>query len=118
MAENLLMVGIVWLFHAVAGGLPAIVAVLGRKVDRWVYSLLLVILPFWALLPAQVLWPIGGMSSYLTRLIVLTVIVFIAEVIEVLARMRKAPGWIHPVLLIVALLSVVPIQLIVPSLPD
>lgn len=58
------------------------------------------------------------MSSYLTRLIVLTVIVFIAELIEVLLRIRKTPEWIHLLLLVVAVLSVVPIQLVVPSLPD
>jgi hypothetical protein len=118
MAEYILVVGAVWLFHAATGGSPAIDAVLGGKVNRWVYSLLLVVLPFWSLQLAQMLWPIGGMSSYLTRLAVLTVIVFIAELVEVLSQMRNAHRWIHPLPLIVAVLSVVPIQLLVPSLPD
>lgn len=112
------LVGVVWMAHVVAGGLPAIAFGLRGRRDRWAYCLLLVTLPFWALLPAQMLWPVGGMSSYLTRLLVLTAIVFIATLIDVFASRRKAPGWIHPLLLIAAVLAVVPIQLVVPSLPD
>jgi hypothetical protein len=118
MAEYSLVVGAFWLFHAAMGGMPAIDAVLGGKVNRWVYSLLLVVLPFWSLQLAQMLLPTGGMSSYLTRLAVLTVIVFIAELVEIWTQLRNAPKWIHPFLLIVAVLSVVPIQLLVSSLPD
>jgi hypothetical protein len=118
MAEYILVLSGFWLFHAALGGSPAIDAVLGGKVNRWVHSLLLVALPFWSLQLAQMLWPVGGMSSYLTRLAVLTVIVFIAELREVLAQRRNSPKWVHPLLLILATLSVVPIQLLVPALPD
>jgi hypothetical protein len=55
MIESLLMAGVVWLIHAVAGGLPAIVFRLRGGRIRWAYCLLLIALPFWALLPAQML---------------------------------------------------------------
>jgi hypothetical protein len=118
MIESLVMAGVVWLIHAVAGGLPAIVFGLRGWPFRWTYCLLLIALPFWALLPAQVLWPVGGMSSYLTRILVLTAIVFIATLIEVFANRRKTPVWIHPLLLVASVLAVVPIQFVVPPLPD
>jgi hypothetical protein len=118
MAEYILVVSAIWLFHATLGGSPAIDAVLGGKVHRWVHSLLLVVLPFWSLQLAQMLWPVGGMSSYLTRLAVLTVIVFITELLGILAQRRNSPKWVDPLLLILAMLSVVPIQLLVPALPD
>ena len=43
---------------------------------------------------------------------------FLATLIEVVASRQNAPGWIHPLLLVAAVLAVVPIQLLVPSLPD
>lgn len=116
MIESLLMAGIVWSVHAVAGGLPAIVAFLMGKLDRSTCCLWLLVLPFWALLAAQMIWPVGGMSSYLARLFGLTVAVFCAQIIAILPGMRKAPAWSHLLLLLVATLAVV--QLLVPALSD
>lgn len=118
MIESLLMAGIVWSVHAVAGGLPAIVAFLMGKLDRSTCCLWLLVLPFWALLAAQMIWPVGGMSSYLARLFGLTVAVFCAQIIAILPGMRKAPAWSHLLLLLVATLAVVPLQLLVPALSD
>lgn len=116
--ETSMMVGTVWFGHAVVARLPAISALIGRVRIRWIYALALLVLPFWALVPAQWIWPSGGMVSYLTRLMILTGAVFVAEGIEVLPLMRKAPTWCHLLLLAIATLSVIPIQLVVPSYPD
>lgn len=118
MVESLLTVGAVWLLHAAIGGLPAMVAILRGRGNRWGYCLALLIVPFWALLTAQMIWPVGGMSSYLLRLTILTVIVFIAQLIKVLPFMSEASAGYHLSLLIIAVLAVVPIQLAVPSYPD
>lgn len=118
MLASLLMVGIVWLLHAAAAGLPAIVAFLAGKRKHWGYCLSLLTLPFFALIAAQMLWPIGGMSSYLARLIILTVVVLAMQFVEVLPFMRGAPAWYHSLLLTVAVVAVIPIQLGVPSYPD
>ena len=118
MAESLLIVGAVWLLHAVVAGLPAIAVTLLGKRGHWIYCILLLAVPFWALLLAQGIWPIGGMSSYSVRLIVLTVIVFVAVAVEVLPQTRRSPVWVHLVLVLIATLSVIPIQLLVPALSD
>jgi hypothetical protein len=118
MIESLLMVGTAWFIHAVAAGLPAIVAFFGKVPIRWFFVLALLAAPFWALLPAQTIWPVGGASSYFTRLIVLTFVVFVAEIVEVSPVMRKAPAWCHLLVLAIAVLAVIPLQLSVPALPD
>ena len=112
------MAGTVWLLHAVAAGLPAIATLLAGKRNNWGYCLSLLILPFFALIPAQVIWPTGGMSSYLARLMFLTSVVFVMQCVEALPSMRGAPAWYHALLLTVAVLAVIPIQLVVPSFPD
>ena len=118
MVESLLIVGTLWLLHAVVAGLPAIAVTLSGKRDHWIYCLLLLTVPFWALVLAQSIWPIGGMSSYSLRLIVLTVIVFVAVAVEVLSRTRRSSVWVHLLLVLIAALSVIPIQLLVPALSD
>lgn len=118
MVETILMVGTVWFLHAVTAGLPVIGALIERLRIRWAYCLALLVVPFWALVPAQMNWLTGGMVRYLTRQMILTGVVFVAEGIEVLPTMRKAPAWSHLAILAVAVLSVIPIQLVVPAYPD
>jgi hypothetical protein len=118
MAESIAMLALVWIAHAVLAGLPAITAYRNRIPCRWAVCLALVAGPFWALLLAQGFWPVGGMSSYLLRLLLLTAVVFVAELIEVSLSKRSAPIGRHMLLLAGAILAVVPIQLMVPSLSD
>ena len=118
MAESIAAFALVWMAHAVLGGLPLVAGYLNRIPCRWAVCLALLTVPFWALLPAQEIWPVGGMSSFLARLLLLTLVVFIAEGIEVLLSKRSAPTPYHLLLLAVASLAVVPIQLLVPSLAD
>jgi hypothetical protein len=69
-------------------------------------------------LAPQSIWPVGGLFSFSMRLVVLTFVVFVAEIVEVSPLMRKAPAWCHLLVLAIAVLAVVPIQLSVPALPD
>lgn len=91
---------------------------LAGKRRRWGFSAALLILPFLALIPAQGMWAVGGMVSYLIRLLILTGVVLVAQLVEVLPFMRRAPTFCHVLLLAAAVLAVVPIQLMVPAYPD
>jgi hypothetical protein len=119
MAESLAMCGTVWLLHAVAAGLPAIYALIVSLPGRWrALSASLVIIPFLALIGAQFIWPVGGASSFLSRLALLTIVVFAIEALLLLPNLRSCSKWCHLLLLTAAVLAVLPIQLIVPFLPD
>jgi hypothetical protein len=116
--ESLLMAGFVWIIHGTIAGSPAVAAYLKGIRSRWKHCLALVSVPFWCLLPAQVIWPAGGFSSYFTRLLILTVVVFVAELIAISPLLRRAATWRHWLLLVLTSLAVVPIQWIVPAYPD
>jgi hypothetical protein len=118
-AESLAMFGIVWLLHAVAASWPAIVAWIVKLPGRWrSLSAALVIIPFLALIGAQGIWPVGGAASFMWRLGLLTIVVLGTQALLLLPSLRRGPKWSRLLLLLVAVVAVVPIQLIVPSLPD
>jgi hypothetical protein len=119
MAGAIMMFGTFWLLHAMIGGAPAIVAAIAGQNGKWRWAGgALVVAPLWALVMMQGVWPSGGASSFLTRLILLTIVVFVAELLLVLPTARSGSVWHGLLLLGLAIASVVPIQLAVPSLPD
>jgi hypothetical protein len=118
MIQTLMLVGIPWFFHVLVAGLPVVVAFLSKMPIRWFFAMSLLVAPFWMLVPGQMIWPVGGLSSFFMRLVVLTFVVYVAEIVEVSPLLRKAPAWCHLLVLAIATLSVIPIQLSVPALPD
>jgi hypothetical protein len=119
MAESIAMFGSVWLLHAAAASGPAIYAWIVSLPGRWrALCSAMVIVPFMALIGAQVIWPVGGASSFLWRLGLLTVVVLGLETVLLLPTVRQGSKWYRLLILIVAVAAAVPIQLVVPSLPD
>ena len=119
MADALVMLGLIWLLHALAAGGPVILAWLARVTGSWrMIGAALLIVPFWGLIGVQGIWPVGGASSFIVRVGLLTFVVFVAEAFLLLPAVRKGPAWSRVLLLSVAIVSVVPNQLSVPALPD
>jgi len=113
------MFGMAWSLHAIAASGPAIFAWIVKLPGRWrALSAALVIIPFLALIGAQGVWPVGGASSFLLRLGLLTIVVLGIQAFTILPSLRRGPKCSRLLLLVVAVVAVVPIQLIVPSLPD
>lgn len=106
-----------WGLHAVVAGLPALVGLFIRTPGSWrAFAVALLILPFAALVGMKGVWPIGGLSSFVITLELLTVVVFIAELLLQIPLFRTALSQFF--VLLAAVLSAVPIHLSVPALPD
>jgi hypothetical protein len=107
----------IWGMHAVVAGLPALVGLFIRTPGSWRgFAVALLILPFAALVGMTIVWPIAGLSSFVMTLALLTVVVFIAELLLQMPLFRTE--WSQFLVLLVAVLAAVPIHLAVPALPD
>jgi hypothetical protein len=108
---------VIWVLHAMVAGLPAVVGLFLRGPGNWSgFAVALLILPFAALVGMTMAWPIAGLSSFAMTLALLTVVVFVAEVLLQMPLFGTA--WSQFLVLLVAVLAAVPIHLAVPALPD
>lgn len=91
---------------------------MARTTHNFVVVVLLPIVLFCALVLAQLVWPVGGGSSMLMRLLMASIVLVTAELVVLSPVMRRGSASRPWIALFVALVSVGPIHLLVPSLPD
>lgn len=75
-------------------------------------------LPLLALYVAQLVYPVGGASSGLTRLAIMVLLIGVVEVVVLSPIWPRQPRWFAWSMLLILLASSVLLQVIVPSLPD
>jgi hypothetical protein len=108
---------VTWGLHAMLAGLPALVGLFVRTPGSWRgFAVALLVLPFAALVGMKIAWPIGGLASFLVTLTLLTVVVFVSELLLQMPLVGTA--WSRLVVLLAAVLAAMPIHLLVPALPE